>query len=67
MQDEVVIKISPMKLEGFPCPACHGLGNLNDGSCSISATEFRYRPATKCCVCRGKGRVRVLLLEDEPA
>ncbi len=57
----------------IPCPRCGGRGNLGDGSGSWSIkilpngdheiTETHCTP-TPCPVCKGKGRLRILPLEE---
>lgn len=51
-------------LPGWRCPHCGGSGRLPDGSCSVGPTVIRVRPASICYVCKGKGRVMILPLED---
>ena len=65
MTDEIVIdltKVSPKP--GWPCPSCGGLGTNADGQFSMSHTEVRLRPATKCGTCLGKGRVKLVPFTD---
>lgn len=61
--EEIVIRI-PDRLPGWPCPACGGLGHYMDSSASFSPNEIRIKPATKCSVCKGKGRVKVVPVEE---
>ena len=54
---------------GWPCPRCGGIGTNADGSFSMGtnpdgSTTVTSREATKCHLCRGKGRVNVTALED---
>jgi DnaJ-class molecular chaperone len=57
---EFVIPLKP--LEGIRCPQCNGFGHLNDGYCSISDTEARFRPGTPCSACKGRGRLKEIVL-----
>jgi DnaJ-class molecular chaperone len=57
LNDELVFKLKP--LEGSTCPSCHGLGTYADGMLCVGGDEIRYRPATPCGVCNGKGRVNI--------
>jgi hypothetical protein len=54
---EIVIKFDPKPKPGWACPKCGGRGHMTDGSGSISPTEFRYTPPSKCSLCNGCGRV----------
>ena len=62
--EEIVVKLPLFDAHGYPCPHCMGLGHMLDGMASFSTTEFRYRPATVCPICKGKKRVNVVPLED---
>lgn len=65
MTEPIVIKHAATPKPGWPCPQCHGLGHACDGGISITQTETKIWPATPCYLCKGKGRVRVLPLEDD--
>jgi hypothetical protein len=48
--------------KGWPCPRCHGVGNMGDGSCGWGrnedgSTTVTVRESTKCSLCLGSGRV----------
>jgi RecJ-like exonuclease len=64
-REEIVVKLDPRPPRGWLCPACGGLGHAADGMLSVGQYELRYRPATPCSLCRGKGRVAVSPLPDE--
>jgi hypothetical protein len=63
--DEFEIKLTASERPGWGCPNCHGLGRLADGSLSISGTEIRGKLRTKCSVCNGHGRVKVVAFTEE--
>jgi hypothetical protein len=66
MEDEIVIDLTKVPTKpGWPCPSCGGMGTNCDGSVSMSMTEMRIRPASKCHTCRGKGRVKLTAFTDE--
>ena len=58
------IKISNTERPGWPCPACGGTGRNRDGKLDIGPSGMTSTPATKCGVCCGIGRVRVVPLTD---
>jgi hypothetical protein len=43
----------------WPCPRCHGCGHLDDGLAIWTTTATFKRPASRCAVCGGSGRVTV--------
>ena len=61
---EYVIKHDHTPKPGWACPSCGGRGDNGDGSFSMSYEETRIRPATKCTLCNGKGRVLVTAIPD---
>jgi hypothetical protein len=63
-RQEFVIKHDHTPKPGWPCPGCHGMGNMGDGAMSISYEETRYTPPTSCSLCNGKGRVLVTAIPD---
>jgi hypothetical protein len=65
MGEEIVIRLDQQPPKpGHPCPQCGGTGRNCDGSVIYSTTEIRMRPASKCRLCNGKGRVRIEPLPD---
>ena len=62
-RDEIIIRHDTKPKPRWPCPKCHGVGDMQDGSFSQSATETRIRRPTKCGVCKGSGRVNVTPIE----
>lgn len=65
--EEIVIKLEKPKTKRptWRCLNCGGLGTMMNGSCLIGLDEIRIKPATKCWICKGKGRVYVSAVPDE--
>jgi hypothetical protein len=64
IREEIIIKLDTTLRPGWSCPACGGMGHKCDGSLSIGPDEIRSISPTPCHLCNGKGRVKVLPLED---
>lgn len=50
---------------GHQCPNCGGMGTNADGMVSFSGSEVRMRHPSKCALCNGRGRVRIVAFTDE--
>ena len=66
MSDEIVIDLTRQSARsmGLLCPTCGGRGTRADGKLDISPTAIRVTPASKCSMCRGYGRVKVVAFTD---
>jgi len=64
--NEIVIKLEKgsRQHDEWLCPKCGGVGTMMDGSLSITPHEVKLRPATKCSLCKGKGRVLAYPIPD---
>jgi hypothetical protein len=61
MSKEIVIGLAHQARQvGFSCPTCGGLGTRADGRLNVSPTEIRVTPASKCSMCAGYGRVKLV-------
>jgi hypothetical protein len=55
---------APKPLEGWPCPACGGLGRGQDGYLHMHADgSSEVKLGTKCGTCGGKGRVKLVPID----